>query len=141
MTERVLVIDPGERVGWAKAVITDGEITEVTQGVHHLKDFALALGKGAENYGHIIYETWRLRPDMAKKMVGNDFQPVQLIGIIRYCSWLHPSIQLHSLGPSTKTTGRKVMPQILSERLSHSTEEHDRDALDLLSYWWFKRYA
>lgn len=140
MTETVLVIDPGDRTGWARAVITDGEITEIRQGVTPLKDFALALGKRFTDYDTVAYETWRLRPDMARKMVGNDFQPIQLIGVIRYLAWVHPQVRLKSLEPSVKSTGRKVMPPILAERLDKSSEEHDRDALDLLSYYWWNKY-
>lgn len=138
--ERVLVIDPGDRTGWARTVIEDDEIIEVSNGVSNLKDFALKLYEVAGDYDTIVYETWRLRPDMAKKMVGNDFQPVQLIGMIRLMAWVHGT-KLKSLAPSVKSTGRKVMPSILSDRLSYSSEEHDKDALDLLSYYWWEKYV
>lgn len=140
-TERILVIDPGDRTGWVRAVIADGQITEVTQGVNALKDFALALHKGFANYDTVVYETWRLYPEKAKTMVGNDFQPVQLIGMIRLLGWLHPTVRIRNLNPTVKTTGRKVMPDVLKERLPHSSEEHDKDALDLLSFYWWDRYV
>lgn len=140
MSERVLIVDPGDRTGYARAVIEDGEITEVGQGVSPLKDFALALGKRFDTYDTVAYETWRLRPDMAKKMVGNDFQPVQLVGVIRFLAWQHPKVKLVSLAPNVKSTGRKVMPDVLRSRLEHSTEEHDKDALDLLSFYWWRNY-
>lgn len=114
---------------------------EVDQGVHPLKDFALGLAAGIDRYDTVVYETWRLRPDKANEFVGNDFQPVQLIGMIRLLCWLNPTIELVSKGPSVKEFGRKVMPEILSCRLEHSSEEHDRDALDLLSHYWFVRYC
>src|SRR5690606_27995118 len=122
--------------------IDDGEIVpdSIEQGVTPLKDFAVTLHDRFENYDTVVYETWRLRPDMAKKMVGNDFQPVQLIGMIRLLGWVHPEVRLKSLGPNTKGTGRKVMPEFLKERLAHSSEEHDKDALDLLSYYWWEKY-
>ena len=140
MSEVVLAIDPGERVGFATGIIADGELEVTGQGVAPLQDFAIKLGKAIANYDTVVYETWRLRPDMARKMVGNDFQPVQLIGVIRYLGWLHPTVRLKSLGPNTKVTGHKVMPPVLRERLAHSTEEHDQDALALLSYYWWDRY-
>lgn len=143
MTERVLVIDPGERVGWARCTIEDGLITpdSVVQGVHPLMDFAVKLSSSVTNYDTLVYETWRLRPDMAKKMIGNDFQPAQLIGMVRLLAWTNPPIRLKSLEPSVKSTGRKVMPDFLSERLEHSSEEHDKDALDLLSFYWWEKYV
>jgi len=143
MTERVLVVDPGDRTGWARCVIEHGVITpdSVVHGVHPLKDFALKLAESITNYDHVVYETWRLRPDMAKKMIGNDFQPSQLIGMVRLLCWQNPTIRLHSLGPNTKTTGHKVMPDFIRERLQHCSEEHDQDALALLSYWWWDRHV
>lgn len=143
MTEKVIVIDPGERVGWARCTIEDGAITpdSVVHGVHALKDFALKFAESVTNYDHVIYETWRLRPDMAKRMVGNDFQPVQLIGMIRLLAWQNPTIGLHSLAPSVKSTGHKVMPDHMKARLEHCSEEHDQDALALLSYWWWNKYV
>ena len=141
ITECVLVIDPGDRTGWARAVIEDGEIVGVTNGVTPLKDFAVKLYEVAGDYDTLVYETWRLRPDMARKMVGNDFQPAQLIGMIRLMGWVHDGTAIKSLAPSVKSTGRKVMPEILASRLSASTEEHDKDALDLLSYYWWEKYV
>lgn len=141
MSELVLVIDPGDRTGWARAVIDDGQIIEVSQGVAPLKDFALKLEKVVGSYDVIAYETWRLRPDKAKAMIGNDFQAVQLVGMVRLLAWLHPTVKLVSLGANIKETGRKVMPPILRKRLPHSTEEHDKDALDLLSYYWWDTYV
>lgn len=140
-TEHVLVIDPGDRTGWARAVIEDGVITEVQEGVTPLKEFALGLGKNIHKYDCVIYETFRLREDKALQMIGNDFQTSQLIGMIRYLCWTHPTIKLRSKAPGVKEYGRKVMPEILKERLPHSTEEHSKDALDLLSHYWFERYA
>lgn len=141
MTERVLVIDPGDRVGWARCEISEKLIVPetVVHGVTPLKDFAMALGKSANTYDVFAYETWRLRPDKAKAMVGNDFQPVQLIGIVRFLAWTHGT-RLVSIGPNMKKTGRKVMPDFLRERLSFSSEEHDKDALDLLAYYWWEAY-
>lgn len=143
MTERVLVIDPGDRTGWVRCVIEDGVIdpASVVQGVHPLKDFALKLAESVTNYDTIVYETWRLRPDKAKVMVGNDFQPVQLIGMVRLLGWQHPTVKLKSLGPNTKKTGRKVMPDWMQERLQYSSEEHDKDALELLSFYWWEKYV
>lgn len=139
--DRVLVIDPGERVGWASALIEDGVISSVDQGVHPLKEFALALAENITKYDTVVYETWRLFEDKAKDFIGNDFQPVQLIGMIRLLCWLHPTVKVVTKAPKVKSYGRTVMPEILSCRLEHSTEEHDKDALDLLSHYWFVRYA
>lgn len=143
MSDTVLVVDPGNRTGWARCEIEAGQIVldSLRQGVTPLKDFALAMGNRFSEYDTIVYETWRLYPEKAKAMIGSDFQPVQLIGMIRYLGWLNPTVTLVPLHPDKKKTGRKVMPDILSERLQYSTEEHDKDALDLLAYYWWEKYV
>ena len=138
--ERILTIDPGERVGWARGVVVDGALTDVVHGVSALYDFALKLGKSLDNYDTLVYETWRLYPHMAKTMIGNDFQPVQLVGIIRYLSWITPHIKLVSQGANCKKTGLKVMSDDLKSRLSSSSEQHDQDALMHLAYYYWEKY-
>lgn len=101
---------------------------------------ALRLHEKAEGYDYLVYETWRLRPDMAKKMIGNDFQSSQFIGAMRLCAWLHPHVTLHSVEPNNKTTGFKTADPLILEHREHCSEEHSKDALDLLSYWLYKRY-
>ena len=139
--ERVLVIDPGDRTGWARCVIEGAAITSLTSGVSALKDFAIKMAEVASEYDTFVYETWRLRPDVAKKMVGNDFQPSQLIGMIRLMGWITPGLRLASLEPAVKKTGIKVMLPELAARCEQSSEEHDKDALALLSYYHWKRYT
>jgi hypothetical protein len=57
MTERILVVDPGERVGWAHANITSNGVEVTGHGITPLKDFALKLHEVAGNYDTIIYES------------------------------------------------------------------------------------
>ena len=142
-TERVLVLDPGDRVGWARAVIEDGVILSgsLVQGVTPLKDFAVKLGVVFDDYETVAYEHFHLRPDKAKSLIGNDFQVVQFIGIVRYLSWIHPKVQIRQISPNMKGTGRKVMPDWMRSRIPLSTEEHDKDALDLLAYYWWDKYV
>ena len=125
---KVIAIDPGERVGWATGVVHPA-----------LKDFAVTLGERIQDYDVVVYEVWRLYPQMAKKLIGNDMQPSQLIGIIRYLSWISPSTKLVSQGANIKNTAMKTMPDEIKERMSKSTEQHDQDALmHLWHYAWSK---
>lgn len=151
MSERVLAIDPGERVGWAAGTVDDG-VTDITQGVHALMDFAVALdrkldnsakklddsGGGVDNYDVIVYETWRLYPAMARKMVGNDMQPAQLVGIIRFLARKH-GVRLVSQGANIKEIAMKSMPEYIKQRMVACSEQHDKDALMHLWYYAFKR--
>lgn len=111
---------------------------EVTaQGVSTLKDFALALHANFANYDVVVYETWRLYPEMGKRMVGNDMQPSQLVGMIRLCAWLNPKVKLVSQGANIKKTAMKTMPDWIKARMELSTEQHDQDALmHLWHYYW-----
>lgn len=142
---RVLAIDPGERVGWAKGIVhpdkPESDRLEITgQGVHHLKDFAIKLGKSIADYDVVVYEVWRLYPGYQKKMVGNDMQPSQLIGMIRYLAWTNPDVKLVSQGARIKNTAMKTMPEEIKDRMKLSTEQHDQDALMHLWYYTWDKY-
>lgn len=139
--ELILAIDPGERVGWAVGAVHSDILTVTGQGVNPLRDFAIKLVQSAHKYDTIVYETWRLYPHMAKTMVGNDFQPAQLVGMIRLATWLEPSVRLVSQGASIKNTAIRTMPDVIQERMEHSSEQHDKDALMHLSYYWWRRYV
>lgn len=138
--ERILALDPGERTGWAAGTWDGQQLTDIKQGVAALKDMALALGKRIDTYDTVVYEVWRLYPHMARTMIGNDFQPVQFIGMVRYLAWLHPQIKLVSQGADIKNTALKTMPTVLSKRMKKSSEQHDQDALmHLWHYVWRTR--
>lgn len=134
----VLAIDPGERVGWATGEVDEG-LEVADHGVAPLRDFAIKLGESVSKYDVVIYETWRLRADVARKMVGNDFQPSQLIGIIRYLGWITPGVKLVSQGPQIKRTALKTMPIQIHRRMHLSSEQHDQDALMHLWYYAWKQ--
>lgn len=164
---KVLAIDPGERVGWATGVIRpvtyldeadikiddplkqvktrDGYELRVEQhGISHLREFAVKLAEVINNYDIVIYETWRLRPDMAKKLVGNDMQTSQLIGMIRLSVWLSESTTLVSQGPSIKKTAERTTPPWLQAKLDKlpkaHDDAHDGDALLHLWHYYWERY-
>lgn len=147
---KVLAIDPGERVGWAVAdvleVASEREGMEWTlyprnRGVTPLKDFAMKLGEVIGDYDVVIYETFRLRANMNKAMIGNEFLPSQLIGMIRYLGWHNPSVKMVQLAPSMKQRTEKSFPRYLQEWIKNSTEEHDKDSVQLLWAWFFKEYV
>lgn len=139
-SQLTLAIDPGERVGWAKGIVgpTAGDFTVVERGVHPLRDFALKLGDVIGNYDTVVYESWRLYPGIAKTMIGNDMQPSQLVGMIRYLGWTHPTVKMVVQGASIKNTALKTMPSDLKESLALSTEQHDQDAIMHLWYYNWK---
>src|SRR6266536_1931783 len=76
--DRTLVVDPGERSGWVRCCIaSDGTIQEATirQGVATVRDLGEALHRALveeQRIDTVVFETWRLRADKARKMVGNE---------------------------------------------------------------------
>lgn len=147
--ELVLVIDPGERIGWAVGVITDGQykpdLLDVTgHGIMESKDFLLALNKSIDKYDTVIVETWRLQPGYQDKFVGSDFPTVQVIGAIRFLSWLYPRIKIVWQNPAKKGTGKIYakhhLPLVadLLDRLPKSHDDaHDGDAIEHLVAYYF----
>lgn len=139
LPSRIIATDPGERTGWAHGLVDEAGKLEVTgQGVSTIKDFGLKLVEVAGNYDVIIYETWRLYPEMAKRMIGNDMQPSQMVGMIRLAAWMHPNVRLVSQGARIKKTALKTMPDWMVERMTESSEQHDQDALMHLWYFYWR---
>ncbi len=146
MPERVLVIDPGERVGYCVARISnddpvDGEFAPDTiviesHGITDLKTFALALPEALSKYDTVVVETWRLQAGREREFIGSEFLPVQLIGMIRLLCWQNPDVKLVWQSPARKKTGEKYarghLPHIteLLDRLPKSHDDaHDGDAV------------
>lgn len=145
--ERIVTIDPGERTGYATGVIYDGgdgvpeprlEVSE--HGVATIKDFALKLHEVAEGYDAIVYETWRLYPKAAQYMIGNDMQSSQMVGMIRLCAWVY-NVPVVSQGADIKETALKTMPDWMHRRMAKSSEQHDKDALMHLWFYYWDKYV
>lgn len=149
---RILAIDPGEKVGWAHGDLGWEHPADYDQGlppvlvitghgITPLKDFAVKLSEVFGDYDVVVYETFRLYPHMARKLVGNDMQTAQLVGMIRLCSWLNPATKLVSQGATIKKTAEKRIPnelpqvQVILDRMPKSHDDaHDGDALLHLGY-------
>lgn len=151
MPETVLALDPGEKIGWARAVLyEDGSWSEVRHGITPLKDMAIAVAERAHEYDTIVYESYRIRPDKARQHIGSDLQAVQFIGMVRLSVWMfseHPACatRLVSQGASVQSTGAKVAPPEIKEILARMPkvhdDAHDGSALCHLAYYWFQNYV
>lgn len=147
-SQRILSIDPGERVGWAIGTLTPGDtLTVDAHGISALKPFAVRLGEAFPNYDVVVYEKWILAAGLAAKLAGSDMQSSQLIGIIRYLSWLHPHVKLVGQRPAERDKEMKTLPvghpirTIIDGLPKAHDESHDRDALLHLHRYYWKRYA
>ncbi len=150
----VLALDPGERVGWARAgVAPDGEWYDVRHGITPLRDMAVAIhgtlcpdpdDPVIAYYDVVVMEDWRLYPHMAKTMVGSSFPSVQFVGMVRLCCWLNPAVKLVTQGAGIKSTADKTMAKLRPELFATVTnprahdDAHDMDALRHLWHWTFK---
>lgn len=78
---KILAIDPGETTG---IVLMDTNNLGSLQGatVHLWNRIDLIMQEMGPDV--VVMEAWRLYPHMAKIMIGNEFLPVQVIGVVRY---------------------------------------------------------
>ncbi len=142
---KLLAIDPGELVGWATGhVDSEGALVLDNHGINGLKPFAIKLGESIGNYDLVIYETFRLAATHAKKLVGNDMQTSQLIGMIRYLAWVN-GVKITGQSPKIKSTADKVatgdFKSLIESEPSKHDDAHDIDAIRHMAYWHFKQQA
>ena len=139
--ERVLVLDPGERVGWARAeVSSDGSWTDLRHGITPLRDMAFKVHEAAKDYDVIVFEDWRLYPQQAKTMIGSTFPSVQFIGMVKLSAWM-AGTKLVTQGAAIKTNADRAMKALMPDlyevvtRPVRHDDGHDQDALRHLFYY------
>ena len=157
---RVLAVDPGERVGWARGLIADLTHTQgyhtlevEAHGIAYLKDAAMQVYNAVvveDRIDVVIYETFILTARGAKVSVGSDLQTAQFVGMVRLAAWLNPRVKLVPQGPSAMSSANKSMrgqasADDIQERLaklpkSHD-ESHDGSALRHLWTYFFEHYV
>lgn len=154
---RVLALDPGERVGWARAdVSSDGQWTDLRHGITELRDMALAVHRSLvlpifdpakeeppPDYDVVIVEDWRLYPGMAQQFVGSSFPAVRFIGAVQLCCWASGTkivMQGARIKKPALQTMAKLRPELyeLCTRPGAHDDTHDLDALMHLWFYTFK---
>ena len=128
--------DPGQRTGYVVVKVgthfdpTDGHDFAIDeQGVLTVRTAARQLPRIIARVQRVVYETWRLRKDKALELAGDDMQPSQVVGMIRYVAWDQKK-KITALQPRAKQAAAS-MPQWLKDHKALSSEEHDKDAIDL----------
>lgn len=144
---KVLAIDPGEKVGWARGCVQPNAFELEDHGIADLKPFALKLYDAIADYDAVVYETWRLYAGHAKKMIGNDMQTSQLVGMIRMAAWLNPEVKLVGQSASIKETADKTaaamcpeVSDLLAKEPGTHDDAHDMDAVRHLWYWHWSKH-
>lgn len=151
MKQTVIVIDPGERVGWATAErVTDPALGAdrnglflVNHGISLLKPFALKLGESIHKYDVVIYEKFVLfSGERGRSQVGGEIPTAQLVGMIRLLAWQHDK-KLVSQSVQVKKTADKVASGVFKELIEGESKTHDDahdiDAIRHLVYWDWKQ--
>jgi hypothetical protein len=112
----------------------------VDQGVWTVREVGHNLEALLDTVDVAVYETWRLYETHALAMIGNDMQPSQVVGMIRYEAW-RQNLKVRNNGADIKKQAFKTMPQWLIDHMRKSTEQHDQDAiLHLWYYVWREHY-
>jgi hypothetical protein len=136
---RVLALDPGERVGWARADIApDGEWSHLRHGITPLRDMALKIHTAMQHddYDVVIVEDWRLYPHMAQTFINSNFPSVQFIGMVKLCCWVGGTKYV-TQGASIKKIADKTMPAELHEKVNTLGAHDDLHDMDALRHLWF----
>lgn len=134
--KRVISIDPGEQTGWAIGRVGDGSCVLEDFGYTAWKPFCMNYMNVMDSddpFQVVVYESWRMRSDKAKELIGSDFPSVQCIGIIKYGAWKHKA-QLVTSEPAYKNVIDSQMggTQYLPAR---DQVEHYRDAVR--HFYWY----
>lgn len=146
---RVLSLDGGEKVGWARAdVADDGTWSDVRHGITPLRDMAIAVHSSLchaddhfySDYDVVVLEDWSLFPDMAKTFIGSRFPTVQFNGAVKLACWVSGTklvMQQPAQKKPTLAAMKKLNPELFEKvtRGVRHNDGHDQDALIHLFRW------
>jgi hypothetical protein len=133
----VFAADPGERTGVALVKVaadfnpetaTPETFTILDQSVFTVRECGAFLKSWIKQADLVAYETWRLYANYAMAMIGNDMQPSQVVGMIRYVAW-ECGRKIVSNGAEVKKPAVARMPDWLLVHMAKSSEQHDQDAI------------
>lgn len=159
---RVLALDPGEKVGWARADVSPtGAWSDVRHGITPLRDMAIAVHKAlcepyidgtpdthlsrgnqtiemANDYDVVVCEDWRLYPHMAQQFVGSSFPSVKFIGAVELACWVSGT-KLVKQGAAVKKPALAMMAKFdptLHAKVTRSGAHDDLHDMDALIHMW-----
>lgn len=144
---RIAAFDPGQRTG-AVVVRVPRDLKLVhprrlgprqfyikRQKVMTIPETAKLLPWFVTQADVVVYERWVLFADYAEQFIGNDMQPSQVVGMIRYATWQEQrdrgdnTPKLVVQGTGAKKAALKMMPKWLHDHMALSSEQHDQDAI------------
>lgn len=166
--QRVLALDPGDRVGWASADIqADGTWLDLKHGIKDLKAMAFEVyhttveqpvrmvNNRVENVGAqvIVCERWALYAAKAREMVGSEIPSAQFIGMVKLSAWLanvpvvmQPASRVNSNVPGklapAEASMKRLRPalfELVTQPIAHD-DGHDLVAIKHLWAYTFDNY-
>lgn len=156
--ERVLAIDPGERVGWCHAEIDyrgkDGiaqpkyKLNVTGHGITELMPFAVKLAEVIGNYDKVIYEVYKISGEKGKlrEHIGSEVPTLQFIGMVRILARLSGVPTVRQTLTHRETGFKRAaewcpqVQEILDRMPKTHDDAHDGDALAHLAYYYTERY-
>lgn len=140
--------DPGESTGvvlvrvdpdFVPLAAVPETFTILDQDVWSVRQVAQFLPSWIKAANTVAYEEWRLYESYKDVMVGNDMQPSQVVGMIRYEAWQQKK-PIVSHGAHVKKVSVSTMPDWLREHMAKSSQQHDQDAIMHAWYVAINRY-
>lgn len=139
---RVLALDPGDHVGWARAdVADDGAWSNLRHGIADLKPMAMAVDHALSDgittkYDVVVCEEWRLYAHMAKHMVGSEIPSAQFVGMVKLSCWksgiplvMQSARQVNSNQPGVLAPAEASMKRLRPELFELVTQPGAHDDL------------
>jgi len=167
---RVLALDPGDKVGWARADIADdGTWSNLRHGITPLKQMALKFADTMDvvagpngwdldrgplpEYDVVICERWALFKHMAVALTGSEIPSAQFVGMVKLCCWLSgvPCVMQNPRDVNSNKAGtlapaeasmRKLRPELfeLVTQPGAHDDLHDMVAIKHLFLYTFRNY-
>lgn len=130
-SKSILVFDPGDHTGWAYRR-GDGSLEVGTSVRNHLEVEQIIQERMPDI---IVYENFKLYPQMAKSLAWNSFYPCEVIGVIRVAA-MRWDIPIVDQAPSVKKYYGGAGADWEIARVSCPTcTEHSKDAYMHLRYF------
>lgn len=130
----ILAIDPGKTCGWA---FLDMENERAEYGDISLDLFPAWLAACASPVTDLVCEDFTILPHMSRKQDPKASAAIG-IGVVRAFA-ASRKLRLHMVAPGVKSAGEAWSLLITDPRVRYARaaakSEHERDALDLASYW------
>lgn len=152
---RVLALDPGDSVGWARAdIAADGTWTDLRHGITPLKEMALNVDAKVavlHCYDTVICERWALFATHAKRLIGSEIPSAQFIGAVKLSCWksgtplvMQDVRHVNSNRPGILAPAEASMKKLRPELFAMVTQpgahddQHDLVAIKHLWLWTFR---